>query len=607
MDLVTIAIIITALIAAVVIGVAVFAIVSDKKDVDSEGTVDTSGGAGVAQRTEQQTAAYPPVEVCPPVEECPIVECPIVEGCPIFEECPTVVCPTVVCPDASAIGVTSVSGTDIDQHLSDIQYHLDKNELQAAVKIVFDNGIDQSRISSWDVSTITNFSYAFTDTDFNQPLDEWVISKGTNFRGMFKNCKMFNQNLNKWFNGVNTPSGNFDFTEMFKDCDNFNDDLLWTGLNGRKIITDSMFENCVNMVYSPAAWWGNVKFSKSDMMHKGCKRLEFFRATAKQFEECDSANQMFQNCIGLERISFKGIQFPRISTSMFRFCPNLKSLDENAVTTYNTSSTAINFSRIVDGSMMFDNCTELKLPNNNSYKFSNLKKANKMFNACEKLEFKELGKDSGVVFPILESAVEMFNLCTNLNPNDVTNWGFIKLSFANKMFFRCSRFGPLGMNKLKVDEAPGTLKTNLNQIFVGTRIGKSIEQARNTQLGSGPWATLAKSMAKFDVYDMFAERANLAIDKGWEEETTPVDEWDRDFTYWRDPLVPDENGEPVVRWRMSSGDYDIVRDGELFLSSFQFWGNNVIPWAVGSIQPPGSGGTTVAQDSVSQFGGPGPR
>jgi hypothetical protein len=43
MDLITIAIIITALIAVVVIGVAVFAIVSDKKDVDNEGSVDTGG------------------------------------------------------------------------------------------------------------------------------------------------------------------------------------------------------------------------------------------------------------------------------------------------------------------------------------------------------------------------------------------------------------------------------------------------------------------------------------------------------------------------------------------------------------------------------------
>jgi hypothetical protein len=53
MDLITIATIIAALIAVVVIGVAVFAIVSDRKDVDNEGSV-VIGGDGAQEYVDNE-------------------------------------------------------------------------------------------------------------------------------------------------------------------------------------------------------------------------------------------------------------------------------------------------------------------------------------------------------------------------------------------------------------------------------------------------------------------------------------------------------------------------------------------------------------------------
>ena len=57
------------------------------------------------------------------------------------------------------------------------------------------------KIENWDVSNVTDMSHAFNHKDckyFNQPLNKWNVSNVTNMCSMFCGATSFNQPLNKW-------------------------------------------------------------------------------------------------------------------------------------------------------------------------------------------------------------------------------------------------------------------------------------------------------------------------------------------------------------------------------------------------------------------------
>ena len=61
-------------------------------------------------------------------------------------------------------------------------------------------------ISTWDTSEITDFSYLFfagtnsgpSKLNFNEDISHWDVSSATSMNQMFRDCAVFNQNLNKW-------------------------------------------------------------------------------------------------------------------------------------------------------------------------------------------------------------------------------------------------------------------------------------------------------------------------------------------------------------------------------------------------------------------------
>ena len=101
-------------------------------------------------------------------------------------------------------------------------------------------------LNNWDVSKVTNMGYMFQGaTSFNQPLNNWDVSKVTHMRFMFKGAKSFNQPLNNWdvskvtnmeamFQGAtsfNQPLNNWDVSKvtnmeaMFQGATSFNQPL----------------------------------------------------------------------------------------------------------------------------------------------------------------------------------------------------------------------------------------------------------------------------------------------------------------------------------------------------------------------------------------------
>ena len=52
---------------------------------------------------------------------------------------------------------------------------------------------------NWDVSRVTDFSYAFENKNtFNADISSWNTGNGTVFQGMFKGASAFNQDIGSW-------------------------------------------------------------------------------------------------------------------------------------------------------------------------------------------------------------------------------------------------------------------------------------------------------------------------------------------------------------------------------------------------------------------------
>ncbi len=77
-----------------------------------------------------------------------------------------------------------------------------------------------SSINYWDVSLITDMSFLFKDTAFNQDISDWDVSHVTNMESMFHGAKKFNQDLSKW-----NVSNVINMEGMFYDATKFNQDL----------------------------------------------------------------------------------------------------------------------------------------------------------------------------------------------------------------------------------------------------------------------------------------------------------------------------------------------------------------------------------------------
>ena len=60
-----------------------------------------------------------------------------------------------------------------------------------------DSSYNSVEISGWNVSNVTNMSFMFVRSEFNQPLNSWNVSSVSNMQFMFYSC-IFNQPLNNW-------------------------------------------------------------------------------------------------------------------------------------------------------------------------------------------------------------------------------------------------------------------------------------------------------------------------------------------------------------------------------------------------------------------------
>jgi len=134
-----------------------------------------------------------------------------------------------------------------------------------------------NNIEKWDVSHVTDMSYLFSASAFNQDISNWDVGNVTNMRGMFINNQAFNQDINQWdvshvtdmnsmfyTSNFNKPIGGWDVSHvlamkhMFSHAEAFNQDISsWDVSNVRRM--PSMFERAKAFNQDISNWQvGNV-------------------------------------------------------------------------------------------------------------------------------------------------------------------------------------------------------------------------------------------------------------------------------------------------------------------------------------------------------------
>lgn len=112
-------------------------------------------------------------------------------------------------------------------------------------------------IGGWDTSSATDMSFMLNmhfslSGSFNQPIGSWDVSNTETFLAMFSYQVVFNQPLNTWVLNTN-GAVNISFSGMFQNCEAFNQDLdNWNTIR----VTDmsSMFNGAYNFNGNITTW-----------------------------------------------------------------------------------------------------------------------------------------------------------------------------------------------------------------------------------------------------------------------------------------------------------------------------------------------------------------
>ena len=126
-------------------------------------------------------------------------------------------------------------------------------------------------INDWDVSKGTNFKNMFANAKaFNQPLADWKVN-ATSIDGMFMGAENFNQNISAW-----NPSKTKNISQLFDGATKYNQPLKWTlntlkeGTNvvdmfrGTSLSKENFCESITDSGLSEFAAYLGVSFSASD-------------------------------------------------------------------------------------------------------------------------------------------------------------------------------------------------------------------------------------------------------------------------------------------------------------------------------------------------------
>jgi surface protein len=137
---------------------------------------------------------------------------------------------TIMCPNGRVGDIGLLDGVEyevVDRNLLEKRRNEGKDLSKVCVSSVtnmsgmFSNSEFNQPIGNWDVSSVTDMSAMFNESYFNQPIGNWDVSSVTGMEGMFNNSQ-FNQPIGNWdVSSVTNMSGMFSNSEFNQPIGNW--------------------------------------------------------------------------------------------------------------------------------------------------------------------------------------------------------------------------------------------------------------------------------------------------------------------------------------------------------------------------------------------------
>lgn len=145
-------------------------------------------------------------------------------------------------------------------------------------------------IDSWDMSNITNMSFAFSgNTNFNGDISSWKTSKVTNFDNCFAACVNFNSDLSAWNIGSCTS-----MSATFSNCTTFNGNIsTWNTSNVTNM--NNILSNCA-VFNRDIGLWNVSNVTQMSFSFSGCTILNPASIGTWNTIKLSNANSLFTNC-----------------------------------------------------------------------------------------------------------------------------------------------------------------------------------------------------------------------------------------------------------------------------------------------------------------------
>jgi surface protein len=240
-----------------------------------------------------------------------------------------------------------------------IPYFLQNTSLSKCFQYCRNFNSNNSNISTWDTSNVTNMSFMFEEaTGFNQNISSWNTSNVTDMSYMFKNTDVFNQSIGAWDTSNVTT-----MESMFQQATNFNQPIgAWDTSNVTTM--ESMFQQATNFNQPIGAWiTSNVTTMESMFQqatnfnqHIGDWNTSKVTTMASMFQGTTTTPTKFNN--GQGNTNFSAGEKPiywdtsNVTTmkSMFMYC---KNFNQNITKNIIDGKSVWDTSKVTDISFIF--------------------------------------------------------------------------------------------------------------------------------------------------------------------------------------------------------------------------------------------------------------
>ena len=302
-------------------------------------------------------------------------------------------------------------------------------------------------ISSWDVSRVNDFSELFEGISgvdkFQYDLSSWDTSNAINMRGMFRNCKKYNNGGAEIF----FPTNNVvDMSEMFAGCENLNIHVRLNTLNVTNM--SGMFKNCVKFNNGVSAGQkSSITFNTRNVidmseMFLGCR--SFNCVVDFETDSVISTMYMFYQCSSFNNgeIDFEAdLRNAQNISCMFTECAKLK-----------VNVMLLNTNQVIESDGVFWDCFEF---NNGGYAFvmdcSNVENLYKFFTNCVKLNVEVIFFNTNK----LKNINELFSGCVSFtNAGKPLTLKTLNVQSLKKydVFYNCPKFNMQNFKLIDIDE-----------------------------------------------------------------------------------------------------------------------------------------------------------